>query len=301
MKKLNLKPEGDHIVRALGLDGQVKMTAIRSTNTVEEARLLHDLSPVATVALGRFMSGLQLISQDLKNDGDIISATLKASGPLKGMTAVANYNATVKGYVENPVVDNTFQRKNKFDIAAAIGNGSLTVSRKQAGTRPYAGTVELISGEIAEDFTYYLYKSEQIPTIMALGVLLNDEGVLHAGGFLVQALPGCSSESIDYLEERISGFPEITYLLEEGFTPAEILNLFIGEKIEYLDVKESSFECDCSKERMQDALMTLGATDLEDLSSDEDGIELVCEFCSKKYRFSQTEMQEMYQFRIGKN
>lgn len=297
MNKLNLHPEGDHIVRALGVNSEVRMTAIRSTQTVTAASEAHGLSPIAAVALGRFMSGLQLISQDLKNPGDLLSGKIKSDGPLQGITAVANEDGTVKGYVDNPVVESIFYNDKKFNVAAAVGNGNLSITRKQAGAKPYTGSVPLISGEIAEDLTYYLYQSEQLPTILALGVLCDENGIKHAGGLMVQAFPGAKDETIDYLEQRIAGFPEISYLMEEGFDPAEILNLFIGADIEYLSVKESKFYCDCSKDRMYDALLTLGAEDLLELSEDESGIELICEFCNKVYNFAQDELKEIYSIR----
>lgn len=300
MQNLNLNPEGDHIVQAIALGGKVKLSAIRSTNTVDKARQAHDLSPSSTVALGRFMSGLQLMATDLKADGDIISGVIKSAGPLQGMTALAKYEGTVKGFPNQPHVETITNGKGKFDIAAVVGPGDLTIVRAQAGSRPYSGSVDLISGEIAEDLTYYLYQSEQIPTIVALGVLVDSSGVQHSGGMLVQTLPGGDdTETIDYLEARISQFPEITYWMEEGFTPAQILNLFIGEDIKYLNVKPSKFECDCSKEQMLSALVTLALDDLRELSEDSAGIELVCEFCNSKYNFSQDDMKELYEYNLG--
>ncbi len=299
MSELNLHPEGDHIVQAIGLGGKVKMSAIRATETVREATRLHDLSPIASVALGRFMSGIQLMSTDLKHESDVISASIKSDGPLQGMTAVAKSTGTVKGFVNQPIVESLMNDKGKFDVSGAIGNGDLTIIRKQAGAKPYAGTVPLISGEIAEDLTYYLYQSEQIPTIVALGVLCDAEGVKHAGGIFIQTLPdGDDEETINYLEDRISGFPEISYLFEEGFDPAQILNLFIGEEIQYTNVKETKFECDCSREQMYSALVALSKDDLKELSEDENGIELVCEFCSSKYHFEQADMQKLYDERV---
>lgn len=291
MSELNLHPEHDHIVQALGLDEQVKMTAIRSTETVEEAMKLHKLSPMATVALGRFMTGLQLISRDMKNADDKLSASIKSDGPLKGMTAVAKQDGTVKGYVKEPVVETKIDENGKFDVAAAVGKGYLNVSRKQAGVKPYSGTVPLVSGEIAEDLTYYLVQSEQIPTILSLGVLLDDEGVVAAGGFIVQTLPEASDETIDYLEERIKDFPQVTALLSKGMDPADILKEFIAKDVDYLSVTDSGFECDCNKEIMENALYTLSIEDVKDLAQDEDGIDMICDFCSEKHHFSQAELE----------
>ena len=219
MNQLDLNPAGDHIVRAMALDGKVRMTAIRSTEMVAEAIRLHGLSPMAAVALGRFMSGLQLLSMDLKNSSDSITGIIRCDGPLGGMTSVVEQDSRVRGFVLAKHLDTQLRSPQKFDVAAVVGNGVLTVIREQAGAKPYAGSVELVSGEIAEDLTYYLAISEQIPTILGLGVLLNGDGVKAAGGYLIQVMPEAGPEVLDYLEQRAGGFPDVTFLLEEGFTP----------------------------------------------------------------------------------
>lgn len=291
MDSINLHPAGDHIVRALALDGKVRLTAIRSTEATAEAGRIHHLSPLATVALGRFMSGLQLMATELKNETDQITGILRCDGELKGMTAVAMQNAKVRGFVLNPQVPAYLKKPGKFDVARAVGNGVLTIIKAQAGAKPYSGQVPLISGEIAEDLTYYLAYSEQIPTIMGLGVLVDDSGVLQAGGYLVQAMPDAEEELLDYLEKRAGGFPEVTYLLSEGFSPAQILDLFAGDpNIQYLEVTPSGFGCPCSRQRMAEALMTIGPADLAEIERDGKGAELHCEFCNSTYRFSPEEV-----------
>ncbi len=295
MTELNLYPEGDHLVRALVYDDKVRMTAIRSTLTVAEARQIHDLTPMATVALGRFMTGLQLMSLDLKSEEDSLTGIIRCEGPLQGMTVVVNQDASVRGFVLNNALETQLQEEKaaKVDLASAVGNGVLTVIRKQAGAKPYSGSVELISGEIAEDLTYYLATSEQIPTIMGLGVLLDQQGVMHAGGYLIQAMPGAGPEVIDWLERRIGGFPEVTYWLDEQFTPAQILDLFAGrEDLRYLEVKPSRYQCTCSRDRMAQALLTLSRVDYAELM-DDDGATLHCEFCNQDYHFSSEELKEM--------
>lgn len=288
---MNLKPEGDHIVRALALDGQVRLTAIRSTETVRRAREIHNLSPLAAVALGRFMSGLQLLSTDLKNEDDYITGIIRSDGELRGMTAVAGQDAGVRGFVLNPSLPAYLKNEHKFDVAKAVGSGSLTIIKAQAGAKPYSGTVPLISGEIAEDLTYYLAYSEQRPTVLGLGVLCDADGIRHAGGYLIQPMPDATEAVIDYLEKRAGGFPELTYLMEEGFSPAQILDLFAGDPgIQYLDVRSAGYKCPCSRERMEGALMTLSPEDLRELQDDPEGIDLHCEFCNKGYHFSPEEL-----------
>lgn len=298
MNQLDLNPAGDHIVRAMALDGKVRMTAIRSTEMVAEAIRLHGLSPMAAVALGRFMSGLQLLSMDLKNSSDSITGIIRCDGPLGGMTSVVEQDSRVRGFVLAKHLDTQLRSPQKFDVAAVVGNGVLTVIREQGGAKPYAGSVELVSGEIAEDLTYYLAISEQIPTILGLGVLLNGDGVKAAGGYLIQVMPEAGPEVLDYLEQRAGGFPDVTFLLEEGFTPAQILDLFAGdENIEYMEVRPSSYACTCSRERMAKALMTLGEADLAELREDGDGANLHCEFCNTNYHF---DVEELVQLHLAK-
>lgn len=293
MTQINLHPDGDYLVRALVYDDQVRMTAIRSTDTVTEAMRIHGLTPMASVALGRFMTGLQLMSLDLKNEGDSITGIIRSDGPIRGMTAIVEQDSRVRGYVINNDLETTLRSPGKLDVASAVGQGILTVIRKQAGAKPYNGNVELISGEIAEDLTYYLATSEQIPTIMGLGVNCDKNGIRQAGGYLIQAMPGAGPDVIDWLERRIGSFPDVTYWLDEGFTPAQILDLFAGRQdLRYLEVKPTSYHCTCSRERMAEALMTLGRSDFEELLED-DGATLTCEFCNKHYYFPADELRRM--------
>lgn len=294
MDTQNIEKNADHIVRALALDGQVRLTAIRSTDTVETARKTHDLSPVVTVALGRFMTALQLMSVDLKSDSDEITGIIKSDGPIRGLTGVVKANADVKAFAVNTTVESFYQYPGKFDVSKAIGNGVLTIIKAQAHAKPYSGSVRLISGEIAEDFTYYLASSEQVPSIVGLGVLVDQTGVLHAGGYLVQLMPGATEQCISYLEERIQGFPDLSYLMEEGFSPAQILDLLMGDpEIQYLSEAPSRFSCDCTKDRMVKALSSLPENDLRELMEDENGIDLTCEFCNQDFHFPVDELEKI--------
>lgn len=288
-------PKKDHIVRATALSGRVKACAISSVELVKTAVDCHKTSPVVTAALGRFMTGSLLIADSMKGEDDTQTTTIKCEGPIKGMTCVCDSKGHVRAYPIEPVVEATYHRPGKLNVGAAVGEGMLTVIRDIGLREPYIGQTELITGEIAEDFTYYLAKSEQTPSIVALGVKLENGEVKYAGGMMVQLMPGATEEDIDYLEKRVNGgFPEITYLFEEGFTPAKILDLFLGDpEIIFWDANEVSFKCTCSKERFYDRLSVLGKNEIEDLTKEEKGIDVECHFCNKKYHFEPKEIAEL--------
>jgi molecular chaperone Hsp33 len=211
------------------------------------------------------------------------------------MTAVADSHGNVRGYCLEPVVETTYHRPGKLNVGAAVGNGKLTVVKDFGLKEPYVGQVELVSGEIAEDFTYYLASSEQTPSIVSLGVGIDANGVTCAGGFMVQLLPGADEETISYLEDRVSGgFPDVTFLLQEGMNPEKILDMFLGDKeICFLEGRKVAYKCNCSRERMERNLMAIGKKDLTELSEDPNGIDLECHFCDQKYHFSQEDVRGM--------
>jgi len=282
----------DHLVRAVALGGHVKAVAVSTTAVCEYARSVHKMTNAATAALGRFMTGSLLIAESLKNDTDSQTTIIRSSGPIKGMTCVCDSHGHARAYPVEGNVETTYHYPGKINVGAAVGEGSLTVIRDVGLKEPYSGSVELISGEIAEDFTYYLASSEQTPSVVALGVQIAEGHVTHAGGLMIQMLPGFTDEDLDYVEKRAKGgFPEITFLMEEGFTPAKILDLFMGDPdIQYLDGYPVSFSCPCSAERMKDGLAALGKKDLLELSSSGENIETVCHFCGKKYTFTPEEL-----------
>lgn len=289
------KPNQDYIVVATALEGKVRAVAARTTNLSTKATLIHDLSPVAAAALGRFMTGTLLLASGLKNESDKMTVSIQSDGPLKGMTAVTGSGGHIKAFCVEPVVETTRHAPGKLDIKSAVGNGMLTVIKDIGLKEPYVGSVELVSGEIAEDFAYYLATSEQIHSIVSLGVLVDASGIRQAGGYLIQLLPGADDETIEYLEKRIhGGFPDVTFLLEEDLGPEKILDMFLGDSnIQFLEGRPLSFRCDCSKERMQAALITLGKAELEALAKDPEGIELACHFCNRKYHFGEKELGEL--------
>ena len=281
----------DHFVKAYALGGYVKACAIRSTEIVRTAMKYHNTSPSVTAALGRFMTGSLLISENMKNPGDSQTTTIKSNGPIGGMTCVCDSNFNCRAY---PIV-NSIDGDDVVNVKAAVGNqGTLTIIRDIGLKEPYGGQVELKTGGIGEDFTYYLMASEQTPSIVALGVLIEDGFVKHAGGMMVQLMPGYTDKEVSYLEKRASGFPDITFFLDEGFSPAQILDLFLGDpSIEYLEGAEASFKCTCSREKMSAGLAALGKADLKELSEDPKGIDTECRFCNSKYHFKPEEIAEL--------
>lgn len=287
--------DSDYIVTATALSGKVRALAIRSTNLIKEALRIHKTSPVATAALGRFLTGTLFLADTLKGDGDSLTVNIRSDGPLQGMTAVADSHGNVRGYCLEPVVETTYHRPGKLNVGAAVGNGKLTVVKDFGLKEPYVGQVELVSGEIAEDFTYYLASSEQTPSIVSLGVGIDANGVTCAGGFMVQLLPGADEETVSYLENRVSGgFPDVTFLLTEGMNPEKILDMFLGDKdICFLAGRKVAYKCNCSRDRMERNLMAIGKKDLTELSQDPNGIDLECHFCDQKYHFSQEDVLGM--------
>ena len=287
----------DHLVRAVALKGHVKAVAIRSTALCEKARTLHNTSNAATAALGRFITGSLLIAESMKNDTDTQTTIIRADGPIGGMTCVCDSKGNARAYPYEGNVETTYLRPGKINVGEAVGkNGSLTVIRDVGLKEPYSGSVQLVSGEIAEDFTYYLASSEQTPSIVALGVQIKEGKVINAGGMMIQMMPGFTDEDLDYVEKRANGgFPEITFLMEEGFSPAKILDLFMGDpEIEYLNGYPVSFSCPCSKERMTDGLAAIGRAELYKMIKDNKDIETVCHFCGTKYTFTPSELEKIF-------
>ena len=277
----------DHIVRAEALGGLVKCSAIRTTAACEKARVLHETTPAATAALGRFLTGSLLISESMKRPTDTQTTIIRGDGPLGGMTCVTDFGFKCRAYPVENNIPTEYHKPGKINVGAAVGNGTLTVVRDLGLKDPYVGSVELISGEIAEDFACYLLKSEQVPSIVALGVLLEGGKVAHAGGFVAQLLPGAGEDEISYLEQRAAGFHEISFLLSERFSPAQIMDLLMGD-----DASEVAFECTCSRERMSAGLAALSKADLEDLLKDGKPVETCCRFCNTKYVFGPDEISD---------
>ena len=285
----------DYIVRAIAADSQIRAFAAVTTETVETARKDHNTSPVATAALGRLLTGGAMMGIMMKGDKDILTLQVKGDGPIEGITVTADSKGRVKGYVGNPDVCIPANSKGKLDVAGAVGVGFMNVIKDMGLKEPYVGQIALQTGEIAEDLTYYFATSEQVPSAVGLGVLVDVDGsVKQAGGFIIQLMPFTPDEVVDALEKKISEIASVTEMLEEGNTPEQILEIILGDfGLEITDTLPAAFQCDCSKERVSRAISTLSKKDLDDIINDGEAIEVKCQFCNKAYHFEVDELKEM--------
>ncbi|MFA6309557.1 MAG: Hsp33 family molecular chaperone HslO [Clostridia bacterium] len=286
----------DYIVRATAAGGTVRVFAAVTTNMVEKARITHDLSPVATAALGRTLTAIAMMSLMLKNESDTITLQIKGDGPLGGIITVADGASKIRGYVNNPKVFIPLNNEGKLDVASAVGKkGYLNLIRDMGLKEPYIGFVDLISGEIAEDISYYFAHSEQIPTALALGVLVDtDESVISAGGYLIQLMPDADEGLINYIENTIRAIPSITEMISYGETPETIMEILFGEKdLIISDRTETEYVCSCSREKMERNLISLGVKEIQDIIDEQHSAELVCHFCNSTYNFNETELKKL--------
>ena len=285
----------DYIVRATAANSQIRAFAITSRELVEEARTRHNTSPVMTAALGRLLSGGAMMGVMMKGEKDLLTLQIKCGGPAKGLTVTADAKGRVKGYVEVPDVMLPPNSQGKLDVGGALDIGILNVIKDMGMKEPYVGQVALQTGEIAEDLTYYFATSEQIPSAVGLGVLMNkDNTVKQAGGFILQLLPFTSEEIIGKLEEKIKTIDSVTEMLEKGYTPERILEEILGDLgLEITDTMPAEFSCNCSKERITKALISIGKKDLQEMIDDGKPIEVNCHFCNTNYTFEVDELKEM--------
>lgn len=284
----------DYIVRAIAANGQIRAFAATTKNLVEEAKNRHNTSPIATVALGRLLTGGAMMGTMMKNDADIVTIQIKSDGPIGAMTVTADAKGRVKGFVKNPHV--MLPLKNgKLDVAGALGIGVLSVIKDIGLKEPYVGDTILVTSEIADDLTYYFATSEQVPSSVGLGVLMNkDNTVEQAGGFIIQLLPGASEETVNLLEKRIAEVKSVTDLLEKGMTPEQILEFILRDMdLNILDKINTQFYCNCSKDRVSKAVMSTGAEEIQQMIDDNEPIEVNCHFCNSHYTFSVEELKEM--------
>ncbi|MDE7197360.1 MAG: Hsp33 family molecular chaperone HslO, partial [Lachnospiraceae bacterium] len=273
----------DYMVRATAGDAQIRAFAVNAGELVETARAAHDTSPVVTAALGRLMTGALMMGGMLKGAEDILTLQIKGEGPVHGLTATADAAGHVKGYADNPQAMMPPNSAGKLDVGGVIGAGVLNVMKDMGLKEPYASTVALQTGEIGDDLTYYFAASEQVPSVVALGVLMNrDNTVRQAGGFIVQLMPFTPDEVVDRLEKKLAGLSSVTAMLEEGHTPEEILELVLGEfGVDITEKTPVSFQCNCSRERVEKVLLSLGKKELQELVDEGKEVELHCHFCNK--------------------
>jgi hsp33 protein len=285
----------DYIVRASLANDSVRAFAISSTHLVAEARERHRTLPVVTAALGRLLSAGAIMGSMMKGDQDIVTISLKGDGPAGYITVTADSHGHVKGFPGNPNVDIPRKYAGKLDVGAAVGRGLLTVSYDLGLKEPYSGQVEIQTGEVAEDLAYYFTVSEQLPSAVGLGVMVDtDSSVKHAGGFIVQLLPDAPEDVIELLEKKLANLEPVTTMMEQGMTPEEmLLHIFEGVDIEFTERHDVKFYCDCSKEKVKRALAAISDKDLQDIVNDDEDIEVKCYFCNTAYKFSIADIKDI--------
>lgn len=285
----------DYIVRATAADNQIRAFAITSRELVERARQIHNTSPVATAALGRTLSAGAMMGAMMKGEQDLLTIQIRGDGPLGGITVTADSQARVKGYVYEPAVVIPANARGKLDVAGAIGKGMLQVIKDLGMKDPYVGQTALQTGEIAEDLTYYFATSEQIPSSVGLGVLLNRENtVRQAGGFIIQLMPYTEERVITVLEKKLGAMSSVTELLDRGLSPEQILEELLGELgFAINDVIPTSFFCNCSRERVEKAVVSIGSKEIREMVQEGKPIEVKCHFCNQAYTFNIEELKEI--------
>ncbi len=285
----------DYIVRATAANSQVRAFAATTRDVVETARAAHNTSPVASAALGRLLTAGALMGNMMKNEKDLLTIQIKCDGPIGGLTVTADVNGNVKGYVENPNVMLPPSAKGKLDVAGALGLGVLNVIKDMGLKEPYVGQTILTTSEIAEDLTYYFATSEQVPSSVGLGVLMEkDNTVKQAGGFIIQVMPFVEDEVLDKLEANIAKLEPVTSMLDKGMTPEQILETVLeGMEVEFTDTMPTQFMCNCSKNRVEKALISIGKKDIQDMINDGKTIEMHCHFCNTSYPFTVEELKEL--------
>lgn len=285
-----------NMMRYITTDGAAVCEVLDATRIVSEIERIHETSAVVTAALGRLAAGAALMAGMLKNEGDSLTLRAAGGGPAGTLIAVANGRGEVKADVANPVVEIPLNKNGKLDVGGAVGrDGFLSVARDLGHSEPQTGYSPLVTGEIGDDITYYYAKSEQIPTVCALGVLVNpDLTVCSAGGYLIQLLPGADDSVIDQVERNIAALPPVSSMFRDGETPAEIAKrAMAGFELELLDEKDVFYRCDCSRERVERALISLHEDEVREILAEQGQIEVNCHFCGAKYRFSETEMDKL--------
>ncbi|MCT4594117.1 MAG: Hsp33 family molecular chaperone HslO [Anaeromicrobium sp.] len=288
----------NYVVRAVAANKSIRVFAAVTTDLVEKARGFHNTTPVATAALGRTLTATSIMGLMLKGDNNKLSVQIKGNGPIKQILTASDSKGIVKGYVSNPYVDLPLKANGKLDVGGAVGSqGRMTVIKDLGLKDPYVGQADLVSGEIAEDFTYYFANSEQQPSAVALGVLVDrDHTVKVAGGVIIQLLPNTDDETITKIEEALRNAPQITNVLLEEDTPEKVLNTYLkGLDIEILEKVQVDFQCDCSFEKLERALISIGEKDLKSIIEEDEKAQLTCHFCNTKYNFDKNHLMKLYE------
>lgn len=285
----------DMLTKAITKDGFLKISAVVTTETVNAAHRFHQTMPTATAALGRLLSVGLLMGDNLKEDDANLTLQMRGDGPLGMLVVVADSEGGVKGYVANPAADLPLREDGKLNVGAGVGKGTLSVIRDLKMREPYIGQIPIQTGEIGDDLAYYFMQSEQIPSVVALGVLVDrDYTVACAGGFLIQVMPGCDEKTLTKLENSLQGLMSVTEMLSQGMSGEEIIRyVMLGFDVEMLETKPVGYRCNCGRERMERALVSLGKKELEDLIAEQGEAEIVCHFCNRAYHFDKAELTAM--------
>ena len=282
----------DYIVRATAGNGSIRAFAATTRDLVQHAREVHHTSPVASAALGRMLTAAAMMGTMLKGDKDLLTLQVRGEGPLQGIVVTSDSKAQVKGYVFNPGVEVPDLIPGKLNVSGAIGAGHMSIIKDIGMREPYAGKIELVTGEIAEDLTYYFAQSEQTPSAIGLGVLVEtDTSIRRAGGFIIQLLPDATDEMIDRLEKKLATIPYVSDLLDMGATPEDILHMILGDfDLKIMDKIPTTFYCNCTRERVEKALISIGKDELEKIIREDKKANLHCHFCSKEYDFNEEQL-----------
>ena len=285
----------DYIVRAIAANETVRAFAIRSTDLTAEAREIHRTLPVVTAALGRLLSAGAMMGSMMKGEKDKLTLQMKGDGPIGQMTVTVDSHGNVKGFPANPAVDIPRKYAGKLDVGGAVGRGLLTVIMDLGLKEPYNGSVEIQTGEIGDDLAYYFTVSEQTPSAVGLGVMVDtDSSVKHAGGFIIQIMPDADEDTIAAIETKMAGAPPVTTMMEEGMTPEDILKYYLGDLgLVITETQPVRYYCGCSKENVARALATISTQDLEDIINDGEEIEVKCYFCNSAYKYSIAELEDI--------
>ena len=285
----------DYIVRATAANAQIRAFAITSRELVEKARGIHDTSPVITAGLGRFLTAAAMMGSMLKGEKDMLTMQIHCDGPVRGLTVNADAHANVKGAALEPQVILPPNALGKLDVGGAIGTGILSVIKDMGLKEPYVGQTQIQTGEIAEDLTYYFATSEQIPSAVGLGVLMNkDNTVKRAGGFIIQLMPFAEDNTINILEEKLKSMDSVTNILDAGNTPEQLLEMLLGDlELQINDTIPAQYLCDCSRERVERAIMSIGKKDIQKMIDEAKPVEVTCQFCDKIYNFEIDDLKEM--------
>ncbi|SDW86976.1 molecular chaperone Hsp33 [Marininema mesophilum] len=284
----------DYVIRGTAYDGQVRAFAARSTQLVSEMQRRHQTWPVVSAALGRTATATAMMAMMMKNPTDRLTVQVRGDGPIGQIVVDGDAQGHIRGYVDNPAVDFPLNSVGKLDVARAVGQGSLNIIQDLGLKDPYRGSVSLVSGEIGDDFTYYLTVSDQIPSAVGVGVLVDrDASILHAGGFILQMMPGADDGLNAQLEKRIQEMPSVTQQMQAGAGPEEILYRLLGEEWSLHQKQEVSFQCHCSRKRIESTLRSLGPKELSDLIEEQGQAEVICHFCNEAYTFTREQLEDI--------